>query len=102
MARGEKPLLTLMGDEVVIPDRAYRARPRNFEEMFIQHGWDTIRDELGAHTRQIKRWLIEAGEDRLIAAREEFLKQQRWPNGVPGNRRRRYVMGQTLTKKVRS
>lgn len=99
MVKSPKPLLALMGDETCV-ETAYRPRPKDFEEKFVEHGWDGIREALGAHGRQIKRWLVECGEDRLIAAREEYLRQTRWPNGVPGNRRRRYVMGQTLTKKV--
>lgn len=79
--------------------RPYRACPQDFDEKFIRFGWDAIKDELGAHARQIKRWLRDRGEERLIAAREEYLRQTRWPNGVPGNRRRRYVMGQTLSPK---
>lgn len=81
---------------------AYSPPPEDFDEMFARLGWDRIREHYGVHCRDVKRWLRDRGEDRLIAAREEFLKQQRWPNGVPGNRRRRYVMGQTLTKKVRT
>lgn len=78
--------------------RPYRPMPKDFEETFIRVGWEGIGAEYRAHTRTICRWIKECGEDRLREAREVYLRKTRWPNGVPGNRRKRYVLGKTLRK----
>jgi len=66
----------------------YRARPENFEQAFVEHGWGGVGAILRAHRRNIKRWLIEAGEARLRAARRMYLEQQYATRGkrVPGIR----------------
>lgn len=78
--------------------RPYRPCPKDFEQRFIELGWDGIKDAFHANTRTIARWLDECGKERLVALRDEHLRATRWPNGAPGPKRaKRYAAGRTLT-----
>lgn len=85
--------------------RPRRPCPRDFRETYIAMGWDGIVDHYRTNWRVIRRWIAEAGGDELRAARKAAVKAHgpRYlhavaPESCPAdNRRRRYVMGQTLT-----
>ena len=83
----------------VMPMR--RPMPADFVETFIEHGHDRVLEELHrASWQTVMRWIRDLPDD-VIEAREEHLRLTKWPNGRPGPKRRRYVMGQTLTSKRR-
>lgn len=84
-----------------------RPCPRDFRETYVRMGWDGIMEHYHANWRCISRWIDECGRTELKMERAEFVRA----NGVrrlhvePGeqcladrqNRRRRYVLGQTLS-----
>lgn len=81
---------------------AYRPRPCDFREAYIRMGLgDELKEYFRTNIRVLRRWVDEEGHDELYEARREHLRQTKWPNGAPGNRKRRYVMGQTLVSKRR-
>lgn len=81
--------------------RPRRPIPRDFREMYLAMGWDGIEDHYRTNWRVIRRWIQEAGGDELRAARKAVVRAQGLralhPVPVEASRRRRYVMGQTLT-----
>ncbi|BAK66873.1 hypothetical protein SLG_21980 [Sphingobium sp. SYK-6] len=75
--------------------------PDTFAASFIEHGHDRVLEEIHrASWKTVMRWIHDL-PDEIIEAREEHLRRTKWPNGRPGPKRRRYVMGQTLTSKRR-
>lgn len=76
-----------------------RLMPECFAASFIEHGHDRILEELyRASWQTIQAW-IDALPDETIEAREIHLRKTKWPNGRPGPKRKRYVLGLTLTSK---
>jgi hypothetical protein len=57
--------------------RPRRSRPADFEQRFIELGWELTPVHYGVHHRSIHRWLDECGKDRLIAARSAFVRAAR-------------------------
>ncbi len=81
---------------------AYRPKPDDFRDAYVRMGFgDELKEHFGTNLRVLRRWVDEEGYEDLHEARREYLRQTKWPNGAPGNRKRRYVMGQTLTSKRR-
>lgn len=85
------------------PARQFRRpMPDDFVINFIEHGHDRILEEMYRTSWQmVSHWIKQLPEE-VIEAREEHLRRTRWPNGRPGPKRRRYVLGQTLTSKRRT
>ncbi|MET0364138.1 MAG: hypothetical protein ABW169_05750 [Sphingobium sp.] len=78
----------------------YRLKPADFRDKYIRMGFgDELREHYRTNYRALRRWVDEEGYQELHDARREYLKATKWPNGAPGNRKRRYVMGQTLVSK---
>lgn len=81
--------------------RPRRQLPSDFRETYLAMGWDGIEDHYRTNWRVIRRWIQEAGGDELRAARKAVVKAQGLralhPVPVEASRRRRYVMGQTLS-----
>lgn len=79
--------------------RFLRPMPDDFIETFIEHGHDRVMEMIHRCSwRMLAHWISQL-PDEVRDAREEHLRRTRWPNGRPGPKRRRYVMGQTLTSK---
>jgi hypothetical protein len=77
-----------------LPDgvtKPYRPKPRDFREMYIRMGWDGLPEHYGTNWRVIRRWIEEEGREFLRVARAEYVRAQR------KKRRKRYVLGRTLT-----
>ena len=88
---------------ILLPDgitRPYRPCPRDFRAVFLEIGWDGIEDHYRTNWRIIRRWIEECGGEELRAARRAVSGGTPRPNLRSENRARRYVMGQTLRKKV--
>lgn len=78
----------------------YRPKPNDFRDSYIRMGFgDELREHYRTNYRALRRWVDEEGYQELHDARRDYLKATKWPNGAPGNRKRRYVMGQTLVSK---
>lgn len=75
--------------------RPYRPLPRNFVERWPRVGWSGAEMEWHAHARTVSRWLNECGRSEMIMARKAYLDAERAVQGRA--RRKRYVMGRTLT-----
>ncbi|MEJ7933508.1 hypothetical protein WG907_04450 [Sphingobium sp. AN558] len=79
---------------------AYRPKPADFRDNYIAMGFgDELREHYCTNYRVLRRWVTEEGHQELYEARRLYLKATKWPNGAPGNRKRRYVLGQTLVSK---
>lgn len=78
-----------------------RPMPEGFAQTFIEHGHDRILEEIHrASWQTIGRWIKQLPDD-VKEAREAFLLT-RWPNGRPGpNRRKNYVLGNSLGRNRR-
>lgn len=76
-----------------------RPMPDDFAQSFIEHGHDRVLEELYRTSWQMVTHWIKNLPDEIIDAREAHLRNTKWPNGRPGPKRRRYVMGQTLTSR---
>lgn len=57
--------------------RRGRPAPGDFDEMFIVHGWSGVADHFRCHPRSVKRWLVQRGEERLVAARARYVEAAR-------------------------
>lgn len=57
--------------------RPRRRRPADFEQRFVELGWELTPEHYCVHNRSIARWLEECGRARLSAARSEFVRAQR-------------------------
>lgn len=87
--------------------RPRRPCPRDFRETYIAMGWDGIMEHYRANWRCIRRWIAESGGDELKDARAEYVRVNGRKSLHPDRdtcpadhqRRRRYVMGQTLTRR---
>lgn len=77
----------------------YRPMPPDFRDRWPQVGWEGAREEWGAHSRSIARWIDEAGRTDMIAARKAYVAAEREVRAR--SRRKRYVLGQTLTPRGR-
>lgn len=80
-----------------LPDgitRPYRPKPACFRETYISMGWDGIEEYFNTNWRVIRRWIEMEGRAELIEARAAFVEAQR---AERRSRRKRYVMGRTLT-----
>lgn len=75
--------------------QAYRPVPRDFVERWPDVGWSEAEIEWNAHARTIKRWLEECGMEAMQKARRERLAAIRALRSR--SRRKRYVLGQTMT-----
>lgn len=81
--------------------RPYRPCPADFRERFLEMGWDGIDEHYRTNWRVIYRWIEECGGDALRA--ERFAIAGRKTGGrLQPERRKRYVLGMTLTRKARS
>lgn len=78
-----------------------RPMPEDFAESFIEYGHDRVLEEIYRTSWQMVSHWIKSLPDEVIDAREEHLRRTKWPNGRPGPKRRRYVLGMTLTSKRR-
>ncbi len=77
-----------------LPDgvtKPYRRKPNDFRETYIRMGWDGLPEHYNTNWRVIRRWIEEEGREFLRTARAEYVRVQR------KTRRKRYVMGRTLT-----
>lgn len=80
-----------------LPDgvtRPYRPKPADFRQVYLQIGWDGIEEHYATNWRVIRRWIEEEGREGLIAERAAFVEAARVE---ARGRRKRYVMGRTLT-----
>jgi hypothetical protein len=80
-----------------LPDgctRPYRPKPADFRATYISMGWDGLEDHYRTNWRVIRRWIEEEGRDELRAARAEHVQQI---YAERRNRKRRYVLGRTLS-----
>lgn len=78
--------------------RPYRPKPADFREVYIAIGWDGIEDHYQTNWRVIRRWIDEEGREGLVAARAEYVAQERREcQARRRERARRYVLGRTLT-----
>ncbi|MBV2147439.1 hypothetical protein KRZ98_03950 [Sphingobium sp. AS12] len=70
--------------------KPYRPKPSTFREAYIRMGFsDELREHFGTNYRILRRWVDEEGYQEIHAARRDYLTRTRWPNGAPGNRKRR-------------
>lgn len=72
-------------------EKPYRPKPADFRETYIRMGWDGLDEHYNTNWRCIRRWIEEEGREFLRVARAEYVRAQR------KNRRKRYVMGRTMT-----
>lgn len=89
--------------------RPNRPCPRDFRERYVELGWGAIGEHYHASWRCIRRWLLECGRDELKKERAAHVERNgrtKLHAGAVGEcladrqqRRRRNVMGQTLTPK---
>lgn len=78
--------------------RPYRPCPPDFREVFLRLGWDReIEEHYRCNWRCIRRWIEECGGEELRAARREISGGTPRPRLRSGSRRRRYVLGRTMT-----
>lgn len=69
--------------------KAYRPRPSDFRDAYVRMGFsDDLKEHFRTNIRVLRRWVDEEGYRELHAARREYLRQTKWPNGAPGNRKR--------------
>lgn len=78
--------------------RPSRPVPRNFVERWPLVGWEGAKEEWRAHSRTIARWVDECGRDRMVLARKAYKQAERQIQGRA--RRKRYVLGRTLSAVV--
>lgn len=84
-----------------------RPCPADFRERFIELGWGSIGHHYRANWRCIRRWINESGGDVLKQERADYVRangNQRLHVSPPGDcladrqrRRKRYVLGRTLS-----
>jgi len=79
--------------------RPYRPCPSDFRDRFLEMGWDGIEDHYHTNTRVIRRWIEQSGGDELRAERRKVSGGTPRPALRAENRRKRYVLGKTLTPK---
>jgi hypothetical protein len=80
-----------------LPDggtRPYRPKPADFRVIYLSIGWDGIEEHFQTNWRVIRRWIEEEGREGLIAERAAVVEAQRVESR---SRRKRYVLGRTLT-----
>lgn len=83
-------------------EKPYRPKPADFRETYIAMGWDGIEEHYGTNWRVVRRWIEEEGREALRAARSAHVRElyaDRRAEVSSRARRRRYVLGQTLTPK---
>lgn len=73
--------------------RPYRPCPSDFRETFLELGWDGIDEHYHTNWRVIRRWIEEAGGEKLRAERRELSGG----TARPTLRAKRFVLGRTLT-----
>lgn len=88
-----------------------RPCPHDFRETYVRLGWGEIMEHYRANWRCISRWIDECGRAELKRERSEYVqrhgRQSLHVDTVDQckadrqSRRRRYVLGQTLTPKVK-
>lgn len=83
--------------------RPTRPCPADFRETYLAMGWDGIEDHYRTNWRVIRRWIAEAGGDELKTARAAMVRAEgRRTLHHDGQRARRFVLGQALTKRLPS
>lgn len=57
--------------------------PIDFPQMFVLLGWEAIEDHYQTNQRAVRRWMVQAGEEDLIARRRGYVRKIYAARGLP-------------------